>query len=538
MRVADFFCGAGGFSEGFRQAGFRTLFAVDKWLPAVNTHHGNHPHSNTVLDDVERISLLPDKEFHELVPDTEIIIGSPPCVAFSNSNKSGKGDKSLGIKLLESYLRIVARKKYKLNSILEYWILENVPNIEKFIKPSYTANDLGLEGDFVLQVIHENSGVYNSKNFGVAQNRKRFLCGEFPTPQLIILEDRDVKPLKSILNALGDPMESLNRLIDDPNYNFQMLSRDITDHHFIKELAPHEWQKAKQLKEDKGYMGRMSFPEDINKPARTVMANSSVSSRESIIYGYKNNRYRVPTVRELASVMSFPIDYNFFGDSRGVKSKLVGNAVPPRMAFAFAKSIAEHLGRAVPDHYRPIQHSVESNFTNLNHTVFIINEEKPKKDTARFKYHIPYLIIKAFRVELTNYKSDFDKKEFVWDVEIHKSQGPKAKIYTPLERSIIFTDKNLESKIQLFVDSMEHYLVSFNQFQRQHCLTSEQRLGLLGPNELLDSVKEFIIKTVINITDSDVIQIKEEPKTIPTVIAIGYVVLTKLIEKMRSIENE
>ena len=41
MRVADFFCGGGGFSEGFRQAGFEIVFAVDKWAPAVNTYKGN-----------------------------------------------------------------------------------------------------------------------------------------------------------------------------------------------------------------------------------------------------------------------------------------------------------------------------------------------------------------------------------------------------------------------------------------------------------------------------------------------------------------
>ncbi|GIP30283.1 hypothetical protein J23TS9_54130 [Paenibacillus sp. J23TS9] len=537
MRVADFFCGAGGFSEGFRQAGFRTIFAVDKWMPAVKTHHGNHPHSNTILDDVERLSKLSEDEFHELVPDTEIIIGSPPCVAFSNSNKSGKGDKALGIRLLEAYLRIVARKKYKKDSILQYWILENVPNIEKYIKPCYSASDLGLSGDFVLQVIHENSGVYNSKNFGVAQNRKRFLCGEFPNPRLAVLEDRHVLPLKVILEALGDPQEGLNQLINDPNYDFQMHSREVTDHHFIKELAQHEWQKAKQLKDDKGYMGKMSFPEDINKPARTVMANSSVSSRESIIYGYKKNRYRMPTVRELASVMSFPIDYQFYGDSRGVKSKLVGNAVPPKMAFAFAKSIAESTARDVPAQYRPIQHSKNLNFINLNHTVFPLNREKPKKDTARFKYHIPYLIVNAFRVELTNYKSDFEKKEFLWNVEIHKSQGPRARIFTPSISNVYTNNKVIDDKILEFINSIEYKLVSFETFQRHYCLTSDDRQGLLGPNELLDSVKKFIVGISYDISTED-INIDEEPYSLPSVIYIGYIVLTNIIEKMRGIMNE
>lgn len=537
MRVADFFCGAGGFSEGFRQAGFRTIFAVDKWLPAVNTHHANHPYSNTILDDVERISLLPDKEFHELIPNTEIIIGSPPCVAFSNSNKSGKGDKSLGIRLLESYLRIVARKKFSEGSILRFWMLENVPNIRNYIKPFYSAKDLGIDGEFTLQVLFENSNVYNSKNFGVAQNRKRFLCGQFPNPQLSIIDDSRVIPLSAVLDSLKDPNEDLDRIVCDPNYDFMMVSRDISDHHYIKELAQHEWKKAKQLKEDKGYMGKMSFPEDISKPARTVMANSSVSSRESIIYGYKDNRYRVPTVRELASVMSFPIDYRFYGESRGVKSKLVGNAVPPKMAFAFAKSMAETLGREVPNSYMPIQHATNLKFVNLNHAYFPINNEKRKRDSARFKYHLPYLIKKSFRVELTNYKSNFKDKLYIWNVEIHKGQGPNAKIYNPVIQPTNFSDE-INERIQFYIESVEHRLVSFNKFQLHYCLTTEERKGLLGPGELLDSVKDFVIQMIENDNEIESIEIDEEPHNLPKAIAIGYFVLRNIIEKMRGIRDE
>ena len=144
MKVADFFCGGGGFSEGFRQAGFEIVFAVDKWEPAVNTYKGNKPGVNVIQDDVIRISNLPDDEFEALVPDSEVIIGSPPCQSFSHSNKSGNGDKSLGIKLIEAYLKIIARKKYKPGSILKYWVLENVPAVKDHIKEEYTAADFGL----------------------------------------------------------------------------------------------------------------------------------------------------------------------------------------------------------------------------------------------------------------------------------------------------------------------------------------------------------------------------------------------------------
>ena len=52
LRVIDFFCGAGGFSEGFRQQGFKVIMGVDNWRPAVETHNLNHG-----LNDVPRGSL-------------------------------------------------------------------------------------------------------------------------------------------------------------------------------------------------------------------------------------------------------------------------------------------------------------------------------------------------------------------------------------------------------------------------------------------------------------------------------------------------
>lgn len=175
MRVADFFCGGGGFSEGFRQAGFEIVFAVDKWEPAVNTYRGNKPGVNVIQDDVIRISKLPEDEFEALVPDTEVIIGSPPCQSFSHSNKSGNGDKALGIQLIEAYLRIIARKKFKHNSILQYWVLENVPAVKNYIKEGYTAADLGLDGDFIEVKAISESGFYWSKNeYEIAKLRGEF----------------------------------------------------------------------------------------------------------------------------------------------------------------------------------------------------------------------------------------------------------------------------------------------------------------------------------------------------------------------------
>ena len=87
-------------------------------------------------------------------------------------------------------------------------------------------------------------------------------------------------------------------------------------------------------------MGKMSFPENMNKPSRTIMATQSASTREAILYKSSNNRvgdgeYRLPTVREAACIMGYPLDYQFFGDE-STKWRQIGNAVCVQLSFALS----------------------------------------------------------------------------------------------------------------------------------------------------------------------------------------------------------
>lgn len=534
MRVADFFCGGGGFSEGFRQAGFEIVFAVDKWKPAVSTYKGNKPDVNVIQDDVIRISKLPDDEFEALVPDSEVIIGSPPCQSFSHSNKSGNADKSIGIQLIEAYLRIIARKKFKRESVLKYWVLENVPAVKDYIKKEYTSADLGLEGDFVLRPHDGAAGKYNAKFFGAPTNRERYLCGEFPAP-VAIKGDDDLTTLQMVLNSLGEPLNAENDIITDVNYPELTLERQqVTDHSYIYELADFECKTAKRLKQDKGYMGKMSFPENTERPARTVMATMSTSSREAMILGYGENRYRLPTVREAACMMSFPIDYWFYGETKATKHTLVGNAVPPKMSYAIAKAIVEAENEPIPEHYPRIVHDETIDFVNLNGAVFEIKQEQRRRDIAKFKYHIPYLIIDAYRVELTNYHSNFESKKFKWDVEIHYSQGKdKAKVYTPkIETRHI--PQQYRHAVTAFLGGIRNRMPGMNRFQAVYCLTSQERKKqqLIGPYELLDEVRALIDDLLTPEEQEQYLSIDEKPKELPTAIVVGYYILSDLINHM------
>lgn len=540
MRVADFFCGGGGFSEGFRQAGFEIAFAVDKWEPAVNTYRGNKPGVNVIQDDVIRIANLPDDEFEALVPDTEVIIGSPPCQSFSHSNKSGNGDKSIGIQLIEAYLKIIARKKSKQGSILRYWVLENVPAVKDYIKEEYTAADFGLEGDFVLRPHDGASGKYNAKYFGAPTNRERYLCGEFPKPTET-KGDKDVTTLRQILDSLGDPLRKDNDLITDINYpDLTLEAQKITDQHYIYELAEFEYKTAKRLKQDKGYMGKMSFPENLDKPARTVMATMTASAREAMILGYGENRYRLPTVRESACMMSFPLDYWFYGKSKGIKHTLVGNAVPPKLSYAVAVAIAKAENMAIPEHYVPISHDFSDEqlpFYDLNGAVFEVRKEKPKRAKAKFKYHIPYLIVDAFRVELTNYQSDFENGSFMWGVEIHYSQGrDKARVFRPNITMQSIPSKHRES-LKNYISRISEKIPDRNAFQAVFRMTNEERSAqkYYGPFELLENIRSFIETEVLPEEENEYIQFDDEPTAAPLSIAIGYCVLNHFIESMGSI---
>ena len=184
LTVIDFFCGAGGFSEGFRQQGYDVILGIDHWKPAIETYNFNFNKDFKTRDILEFSKSI--DEIEKLV-NSDVIIGSPPCVSFSSSNKSGKADKSLGLELTETFLKIVAVKKHMPNSKLKAWFMENVINSKRYLQTAYTFKDLGLTEWAIKNRIsplkiaidlYENSVIINSADYGSFQARKRVISGE------------------------------------------------------------------------------------------------------------------------------------------------------------------------------------------------------------------------------------------------------------------------------------------------------------------------------------------------------------------------
>jgi len=426
MRVIDFFCGAGGFSEGFRQQGFVVVKGIDKWQPAIDSHNLNHGLEDGTQDvlsfwgndssDVEEIEKL---------QDVEILVGSPSCVSFSMSNRAGKADKSDGIRLVEAYLRVIAVKKNKKKPILKAWFMENVPKSRDFILENYTFSQLNLTDwatmngynpdDTALEVRGE---ILNAGDFGAPQERKRFIASEFVEtgesikPVKTYNKHKTVADIKCNMPNISTARSSRKKFTD-PNYpNITLSVKELTDHFYDTGVHKIRWEKAEFLKTNHPFMGRMSFPENEQRTSRTILATRSAGSREAILYKSEYNKigdgeYRLPTVREAASLMGFPYAYQFVG-SEGIKWKQIGNSVCPHQSSALAKALRVKFGLKPITNNNVDFSSLERNYKKIvNLNTFKENKLGPpnkRQDNSRFRRHA--FKLSNMTIDLMNYHPD------------------------------------------------------------------------------------------------------------------------------------
>jgi len=633
LTVADFFCGCGGFSEGFHQSGFEIKFSLDNWKLATETHDINHPDSKCTHMDITDIS---NDKIDEIIPDTDIIIGSPPCVSFSNSNKSGNADKTLGHKLILQFLKIVLHKKTKPNSKLKYWIMENVPNSLKFLecdtccaidkynkdidefkklnkeektnekrkkylfesickssvseittelqivnaKPKerytycfhtkiFTALELGLDKSLPDLEIPKKF-ILNASDYGSPQDRKRAIVGQFVEPTkthkkrvdgnktFIDPDDNDKLTdkiyIEDICTMLGPPdiLNNTKTQIKDILFeNIELDKDDLTDHFYNSTIPEVLWSKAKKLKTDHGFMGKMEFPDSLNRSCRTIMATESYCSRESIIFPKEDGTgYRGPTIRELSSLMGFPLDYQFKG-SHNNKHKQIGNAVCVQLSYALGKAILDSKKIKIKKVQQRNNGNLEGNQTKPLFDNYI---EKPKKINSVYKKHIPDLKIKQFRVELNNNTNNFKDEQSIkdikqqnidninikWNTKLHKGSGKTAKFIELSNDDIIeYLDESKLNKLKKILD--EKCIINFTHvdFQVKFYELSKD----LSPDNVLDIIKDLldievesydisvpIANTIYNIFWTDV---NKKEKYINSKILYGLYCLNYVLTKLK-----
>lgn len=429
----DIFAGAGGLTEGFIQAGYNIIATIDKdywasetiktrltyhWLKSnglikyywdyckavkihsdtsnsrkklikkypelglilknsvVNAELGNlnkgdqYVSSDSVIKKVEKAA-----KFYNV--NIDFVIGGPPCQAYSYigrsrlKEKANRDDRNY---LFKYYLEIVDYFKPK------FFLFENVPGM-------ITAKNGGIfemiGKDFAsirYKLLFDEEGlisVHNALDFGVPQNRKRYIILGIKDGEKIeypVFKHKSNNGLLTTYDAISDlpplkPGEGGDHYFSEypngPDSTYQRKIRNgsigILNHKArslnkwydkkIYQIAIDQKKKGLQLQyhslpvelkkhsNDNNFQDRFKV-HDWNIVPHTIVAHIAKDGHYNI--HPDKSQLRSLTVREAARIQSFPDNYKFEGP-RTSQYKQVGNAVPPIMAKEYGKAIKKQL---------------------------------------------------------------------------------------------------------------------------------------------------------------------------------------------------
>ncbi len=338
MKIIDLFCGIGGLSLGFEQAGFEVVSAVDMWADAVKTYNHNRKDKVAQVISVEDFNadVLPS-----LLKEHKItgIIGGPPCQGFSTVGKREIDDPRNKM-YLEFY------KAVKM-AAPDFFVIENVKGMLTLNKGAFVKDLLERFGEKGLGYTISYK-LLNAADYGVPQNRYRvFYVGirnkafEFPASFDYQLSAKD---------GISDLLHSDNNHYGcEPQNDFQRKMRGDEVHPMNQDYTSHTEQTIKIISMIPDGGNIKSLPREyweVRKYNKAFERMSSTRPSNTIDTGHRNYFHyaepRIPTLRESARLQSFPDYFEVLG-TRGSQYKQVGNAVPPMLANVIAEQIKRYV---------------------------------------------------------------------------------------------------------------------------------------------------------------------------------------------------
>jgi DNA (cytosine-5)-methyltransferase 1 len=410
MNYIDLFAGAGGLSEGFIREGFTPIAHVEMdeaacyslktrvayhYLKAENKYE---KYVSYLKGDTARkalYELIPDEllnsvinlpigaEYNEIIHkaigrqlenrDVDLIIGGPPCQAYSLVGRARSANGMEGDPrnlLYRQYAKYLEKYQPKM------FVFENVIGLKSAKKGLYlkSMEELFLKKGYKMELF-----TVEANQFGVLQNRKRIIIigwkNDF-VPNIPDLEKIDLSASYNVNTVFNDlpPLQSGEG--DDKYQNYykkpgkylvnthirngiNVLTQHITRPHTTQDkeiyrIAVNKWNNDKQrldyndLPERlKTHNNRHSFIDRFKVVAGDLSYSQTVVAhiaKDGHYYIHPDiNQNRSISVREAARLQSFPDDYYFEGvreiANRTAAFKQIGNAVPPLMGSAIAKEI-------------------------------------------------------------------------------------------------------------------------------------------------------------------------------------------------------
>lgn len=335
LKAIDFFCGAGGVTSGFKQAGIEVLGGVDIDIKCKATYELNNSAKFFNVDVASCDKKQLGKYFRIRKNQRDLIfVGCSPCQYFSRINTE-KSKSKVTRYLLSDFQEFVAYYRPG------YVFIENVPGIE-----TQAGSPLKKFKTFLKKNGYVFDGrVVNAKYFGVPQNRKRYVLVASRVKKTIKLPDELKGELKTVRDSIGDkklfkPIKAGNTDKTEFLHSSAILSPlnikriKSTPHNGGDRRSWPDKLKPNCSKNHNGHTdvyGRMFW--DKPSPALTTKYRSLSNGR----YGHPEQN-RAISLREGAVLQSFPLNYQFIVTSQMDIAKMIGNAVPPKLAKELSKS--------------------------------------------------------------------------------------------------------------------------------------------------------------------------------------------------------
>lgn len=362
LDVIDLFAGCGGFSVGFKKAGFGVSKAVEFDSNIAKIYAENHNNTKLFVDDIGKINNSDNFSLNEC----PVIIGGPPCQGFSMAGariRQSFVDDPRNY-LFKQYLKVVQIVKPR------FFIIENVKGI-------LTMNN----GDIFKEILNvfanpDNFGgdkyylhykVVKALEFGIPQKRERVIIigsknKDFDFEEILNIGINKVKKIYphyfdkvTVWDAIGNlPDATEDGIVKNPKpltdyQNYLKSDSDYLTNHTEQKHSAKTCARMKQIKPGENFT---KLEENIN----SVHSGSYGRLKKDGVCPTITTRFDTPsggcythpifnrtiTPREAARIQSFPDDFVFHG-GKMVVCKTIGNAVPPKISYVFGVALKEIL---------------------------------------------------------------------------------------------------------------------------------------------------------------------------------------------------
>jgi DNA (cytosine-5)-methyltransferase 1 len=384
LHTIDLFCGAGGITEGFRQAGYHCLYANDCMPEAVQTFHHNHPDASADCRNIENVKPFEIRaKLRARKSDLDVLVGGPPCQGFS-INAPDRFLNDSRNRLFKDYVRFLEEFEPRI------FLFENVPGLLSLGDGKVLERILK---EFVRLDYHVSVKILFAAHYGVPQERWRLILlgsrlGEigFPEPthyaigranfrggggiltfQLTDSDKRRLLPAVTVGEAIGDlPRLTMGEGAETIGYTAEKFSEyamamrnpdGVTYNHFAARLSKQNAERMKYVKPGGSWrdIPHELLPKGMQRARKSDHTKRYGRLRKDGLAGtvmtkcdphwgtvFLPDQDRSLTVREAARFQSFPDSYRFLGP-RVSQYEQVGNAVPVLLAKAIALHIRKHL---------------------------------------------------------------------------------------------------------------------------------------------------------------------------------------------------